>query len=584
MLNEKLCAILILLGCLSFKNGQGSSPQATLAQTLDEEYQQGSISEAQYVSYQLMGIQNSTQLPEPFRSLPRPLTRLGTGLAGKARSLVDSAAPADRKLLQTVLDRPTTLPYAALSPDSLFRIHYALEGTNASADAFILQTGIAYDQAYHLMVDVLGYPPPPPDNVDGPYYDVYVYNIGDYGYSTPESPAPSTVFPDAYTSYIQMDNDFVSTYTRGIDGMRVTAAHEFFHMVQIGMRNFTTSELDSRWFYETCATWMEDVACEEVNDYTQYLPSYFANLHRSLRAYNGLHEYGASVFFHMLEKKYGADIILQMWEKFANNELYTSIDSVLRANGSSFALELADHMVWNYFTGERADPSAYYPEGADYPEVEPHLVQELQKTIGFSDETQLLSARYVQIKPQDFGNLSILPEFSTPTNWLYAAISQPLGLTPEVIQSSGNTTAMLSGVSAAHTVTLITVNVSVPRNDMANTTERYQYSLTLGESEGLASGIKRVFPNPFRPDIFTSGMRIDVRLIKRTRDLSLYIMNESGMVVYRSDVEFDAEKNGDLSFFWDGKTNEGESVTAGIYYIYVNAGQEISPAKVAVLR
>jgi hypothetical protein len=584
MFDKNLCVILTILACLVFKNGESSSPQTTLAQTLEEEYQQGSISEAQYVAYQLMGIQNSPALPERYRSLPRPVTQLGTGLVAEALTLFDAADPADRELLQSVLDRPTNLPYSALSPDSLFRIHYALEGSNAAADAFIVQAGIAYDSAYHLLVDVMGYPPPPLDNVDGPQYDVYVYDIGDYGYTTPESPAPSAAFPYAYTSFIQMDNDFTSTYTKGIDGMRVTAAHEFFHTVQVGMRNFTTTELDSRWFYEACATWMEDVACEEVNDYLQYLSNYFANLHRSLRTFNGIHEYGASIFFHMLEKKYGADIVLQMWKKFSVNELYASLDAALRAKGSSLAMELADHMVWNYFTGDRADPVQYYPEGADYPQVKPHLVQELQKTIGFSDDTQLLSARYVQIEPQDFGDLTITPEFFTPANWLYAVVCQPLGLAPEVVQNSGNATALILGVSASQTILLISTNVSVPRNDMANTTEQYQYSLTLGKSEGLKSGITRIFPNPFLPDIHTSGLRIDVRLLKRIRELTLYIMNESGAIVWNSHIQFNSEKNGDLSFFWDGKTNDGELVTACIYYIYVNAGQEIAPAKVAVIR
>jgi hypothetical protein len=586
MLKKNPTIFLILLTCLAFKNGQTSSTQTTLAQTLDEQFRHGSISAAQHVAYQLMGIQNSASLPEAYRSLPRPVTRLGSGLVAEALSLMDVSSPADRRLLQVVLDRPTNLPFSALSPDSLFRIHYALEGTNASADAFIVQTGIAYDQAYHLIVDVMGYPPPPPDHVWGPEYDVYVYNIGDYGYSTPESPAPSSDFPYAYTGFIQMDNDFISTYTKGVDGMRVTAAHEFFHIVQFGMRNYPTTELDSRWFYEACATWMEDVACEEVNDYLQYLPHYFANLHRSLRTFNGIHEYGASVFFHMLEKKYGEQIVLQMWKKFAADEMYHALDFVLRENGNSLAMALADHMIWNYFTSERADPAQYYPEGADYPEVEPHLNQELQKTLGFSDETQLLSARYVQIDLQNFGDLSIVPQLTAPANWLYAVISQPLGLVPQVVQCAGNTTMLLPGLSAAHAVTLIMVNVSMPRNDIAATAESYQCSLTLGESEGLVSGIKRVFPNPFLPDNSSSpeGLRIDVRLIKKVKELTLFLLNEGGSVIWNSHIQFDTEKNGDLSFFWDGNADNGDPAAPGIYYIYVNAGQKIAPAKVAILR
>ncbi len=226
-------------------------------------------------------------------------------------------------------------------------------------------------------------------------------------------------------------------------------------MVQLGMRNFTTSELDSRWFFEACASWIEDVAYDDVNDYLQYLPSYFARLDRSLRTFDGIHEYGAGLFFHMLEKKYGYQLIRRLWETFARNELYESFENVLSAQGSSLALELTDHMLWNYFTGRRADPHGY-PEAADYPELVPPLTQSVEKTISFREETELLSARYVRIEPQDFGDLTVSYSYDNPKNWNAAAVFQPSGGPYEVITC--NDGVLISDVNASTEIVLIAVN------------------------------------------------------------------------------------------------------------------------------
>ncbi|RPI03768.1 MAG: hypothetical protein EHM72_00520 [Calditrichaeota bacterium] len=575
----------IFFCCILAFTAWAGTHQTTLSAQLADDYENGLITVREYIAYQLLGIRQSSLLPPGYQSYPQETTRLGTGLAGEAFSLLPGANPQEYSLLSRALSRPTDLDQSFVSETGLFRIHYTLQGYNASADTFIIHAANCFDDAYRLLVDQLGFPAPPSDEVDGPEWDVYVHNIVDYGYSTPENQASTALYPDGFTSFVQIDNDFISTYTPGLDGLRVTAAHEFFHMVQIGMRNFSTSELDSRWFFEATATWLEDVAYDDVNDYIQYLPHYLSNLHRSLRVYNGLHEYGAALYFHMLTQKYGQAIVLQFWQEFAHRELYTALDAVLNRYSSSMALEFADHMVWNYFSGDRADPAHYYEEGASYPMIEPHLVQELEKTVGFSDETQLLSARYTRIQPAGFGNLSILPEFSIPTDWSYATIVQPQGLTADVIRTSGSTTTMLSDVSAAHYILLIAVNVAIPQNDMTSKVEKYQFTLNMGEADGFREGIKQIFPNPYYPEQHSSGLRIDVRLLDKTDKITLYILNEGAHVLYQRDIEFNTERNGDISLFWDGRTESAELVPSGIYFVYIKSGKKgITAAKFALIR
>ncbi|MDZ7345539.1 MAG: DUF6055 domain-containing protein, partial [candidate division KSB1 bacterium] len=507
-MNALRSSLLIVFGLLVLSTDGRSEPkQPTVYEALEADYRQGYLTEAQYTAYQLLAIRRSEALPEAYRATEQPIVRLGTGLAMRARQLLTTAAGEDQRLLQQALSRPIQLPFSRLSASKKFRLHYALEGPDAVADAFLIQAAEAFDRAYYLIVEELGYPAPPPDPVDGPEYDVYIHNIGDYGFSTPEEPSGSADFPYGYTSFVQIDNDFINTYTKGIDGMKVTAAHEFFHMVQLGMRTFTSTRLDTRWFYEACASWMEDVAYDEINDYLQYLPHYLNHLDEGIYTFNGIHEYGTALFLHMLEKKYERSIVRNLWEKFAGEELYDAIDQVLQRRNSSLANELMDHLVWNYFTGSRADTVQYYSEGADYPELKPNLTQDLQQTLSFSDETQLLSGRYVRVNVQNFGDLSVQPQFASPHRWRYAIISKTVNLPAEIHGGVGNEASMIADLSASSEIMVITTNVGIPVNDL-RVKESYQYQLTFGKTSTLQAEVRKISPNPFVPDRHDEKIRI----------------------------------------------------------------------------
>ncbi|MBN1464992.1 hypothetical protein JXA02_04475 [candidate division KSB1 bacterium] len=557
--------------------------QSSLQQVLQSDYQSGSISHAEFIAYQLMACRNHDELPVRYQKLPRPISRMGTALMMEARSLLDTSFGRDKEMLQKVLYRPDNLPLAQTSPAGLFKIHYTDEGENAAADTFITQCALAYDQVYDTIINGLGFDPPPIDDPLEPEYDVYIYSVGGYGMSTPESPALGEKYPHGYTSYISMDNEFTITYTKGVDGMLVTAAHEFFHMVQLGFRCFTTSEIDARWLFEGTATWMEDYAYEEINDYLQYLPHYMTNLNKSFHTFNGLHEYGACIFYHMLETKYGAEIIKTLWTEFATKGLWEALDSALGQYGSSFKSELADHMVWNYFTGMRAAPELYYPEGAMYPLVQADQIYEIEETLGFSDKTAFLSAHYIEITPTTFGNLLITPALQSPTHWLHSVIKDPVTGQARTIRSAGNASVLLSDVSASQDICLIPTNVHMPANGDTHTEEIYSIHLSLGQVIGMTAGIRNIHPNPFQPAAQSSGLAIDIRLTEKTREINYHIIDEAGRVVHSHSDRFDSARNGDFAFIWDGTNDDGEIVGSGIYLIFIDAGQSIKPGKIAVI-
>ncbi len=286
-----------------------------------------------------------------------------------------------QNLLKPTLARPE-LPHQAVSPSGKFLVHYTNSGNNRVSQTdndangvpdFVDSVAYYFDVAYHAIVEELGYPPPPPDKgIDGLEYDIYVINNPSlYGETYPENLISRG--PDQYTSYIKVDNDYKDFPTSGIDGLRVTSAHEFFHAVHMGIKfNYNDDSFMKKevFYYEVSSVWMEDVVHDDVNDYYFYLDDFFNHIDKSFTTYDYRYEYGNCLWNHMLAKKFGDQIITGIWAEIVDRPVLDAIDVVLQRNGSSFKDQFEDYAVWNYFTGSRSDSVTYYPEGTFYPEVE----------------------------------------------------------------------------------------------------------------------------------------------------------------------------------------------------------------------
>ena len=142
----------------------------------------------------------------------------------------------------------------------------------------------AIDSAYNFEVNYLGYPPPPSDNGAGGdnLYDVYIVNLGGglYGYTESETHLGG----QKYTSFMVIDNDYSGYYSSGINGARVTLAHEFHHGIQMG--NYIL-RFEDTFFYEITSTAMEEFVYDSVNDYYAYMPSYFLSPQKAFAENDG---------------------------------------------------------------------------------------------------------------------------------------------------------------------------------------------------------------------------------------------------------------------------------------------------------
>ena len=166
--------------------------------------------------------------------------------------------------------RPETDTYA-VSPSGHFYIHYDLSGNDApilddnnsnGVPDYIDEVGIIADSSRHVLVDIMGFSPEPSDG-DG-IYDIYIDDLGPgyYGVNILDSD-----FTDGQ-SYIKIDDEYESGdyYIPGINTMRLTVAHEFFHAIQYAYR---PNSSDS-YIREMSSMWFENVFVENCYDFLAF--------------------------------------------------------------------------------------------------------------------------------------------------------------------------------------------------------------------------------------------------------------------------------------------------------------------------
>jgi hypothetical protein len=218
-----------------------------------------------------------------------------------------------------------------------------------------------------------GYRKPPRDN-GGPNrkLDIYLANIGAsglYGYCVNED----RVSGRAYTGYCVLDDDY-SPYEFGAntptENLKVTVAHEFFHVVQFGY-----DAHEALWFMEGSAAWIEDEIYDSVNDNHIYLPtSPLAQPGRSLDRQDGLGVYGSWIFWRFLTERYAGKgrsglplLMRRLWGDVDHLDrtrprldVLGALRNELADRSTSIPEALADFAVAN------RRPVAVYEEGASY--------------------------------------------------------------------------------------------------------------------------------------------------------------------------------------------------------------------------
>ena len=415
-----------------------------------------------------------------------PTARCGTGPVLEALHNWGRISAETRTKLTTFFQRPSS-QRTHPSPSGRFLIHYDVSGTHAVSTEdndsngvpdYVDETAAVFDHSWDREIGELGYLPPPEDS-DG-IYDIHIQQLGLQGVYGLTFPTGSTTS----SSYIQIDNDFTDNIyqTRGLDGLRVTAAHEFFHAIQFAYY----APFDAAWWQELTATWMEDVIYDDINDYYQYQTFFFQDPGTSLddSPFVGLQPFAASVFAHHLEQVYGINTIRDTWESLGTRTPSTyeieDIDTALPKGLSSI---LPRFIVWNYLTGNR-HVAGYYEEGASYTEISPRQITPTSGgTISGSVNIDHLSSAYLAIKTSSVsGGLRV--SLSLESGSTYEVVMMLFqGGSPEVVTLAGSETT-IANVSRYDEVVVVPISTATSGSRF-----RIDYSISAGSSITVTSDL-----------------------------------------------------------------------------------------------
>lgn len=332
----------------------------TTAQNLDSLYNQ-------FLRYKGLSPSNEQQNV----SIQSEPIKCGFGIVNQVKLNIDRFTVQQKKVVGSLLQRPPS-DTSFVTPKGWFRIHFNKTGFNAPLYD-LNELARAADSSYNYEINVLRYPPPPKDSGEGgdDLYDIYIQNLSrDYGSTELENP----ISANTYTSFMVIDNDFSGDiyHTHGINGARVTLAHEFHHAIQLG--NYGYFENDT-FYHEITSTAMEEFVFPNIDDYIYYIAAYFRNPQKSFSSRSIDDGYSRAIWNLFLRKQFGADIIKRVWELMPNQRALDAMSSAILEKGSSFKTEFNIFGMWTYFTGVRTDPSRnYFEDASKFPLINPMVL------------------------------------------------------------------------------------------------------------------------------------------------------------------------------------------------------------------
>jgi hypothetical protein len=425
---------------------------------------------------------------------------------------------------------------------------------------YVDEVAMIFDSVRMAEISTFNFPPPPADSNTGGgnEYDVYIQDLGanNFGYTQPETEIPDVPSKPnpRWTSYIVIDNDFgIGFRTQGIPAVRVTAAHEFFHAIQLG--GYGLWDDNELYFYEMTAEAMESVVFPSVKDYVKDIYTYF-NVMDLLPLYDSNINlaYGRAIWGVYLVQQYGIQVMKSIWEQVASQKPFAALDKALSLRSTSLQQAFATFSLWNFFTGVRADTILYYKDGNLFPQLRFSETRDITSgAYTFLRTAKSYTMQYVRaIRNSDsvdfkISNVNTADALADS----HQVFSYSLAVSPNVVSGW---TALPNGISYSF-----------------NAGSLLTWRVLLGtDSVGIFSPLSASpFPNPFRPRE-TPAIYFPLSSIKIS-EITLYIFSSSLELQAQITPRYDYEKK---SVLWNGRNSKGELVGSGIY-VYILKGEGI---------
>ena len=473
------------------------------------------------------------------------------------------------KLTQIVTPQDTSRQRSMISPDGHFRLSWNESGPHAVPTPDVSGNGIPdyidsafviFDHVWSVEVDQMGYPAPP--SIDGTpvqVYNVYFSNLPYYGLTWFDKEIPALP-GENYTSYLEVDNDFSGFYSSGLSGLKVTAAHEFHHAIQLGY----DVRSEDFFFYEMTSTWMENKIYPDINDYYQYLPSFFRDVsNTSFDFYNSttLFPYGNSLYVQMIESQFGSDIVRQIWEKFPSVSLgMDAIINTLRQSpyNTQWQESLSEYGLWLYYTGDRAITGRYFTAAVDFPQIRVLTSDKVVFSGEFEESRDIkgLANRYLEF--YDLINLEMTIFSSTQAG----SNGGLRWMTP--VEESG-----FLNLNKAYADQKFTSNeVYFLISNATRSDNSYILSVSQPDLNEIA-----ISQNPVR--ITEDNQEVQFKVPQNSE---IYIFTVSGYLVARM------EKDASQIRSWNLKNQQGDPVASGVYLWLVKGGNVEQLNKFTIIR
>lgn len=505
------------------------------------------------------------------------------GLPALSAAVRDAMSMRKPAQLQDILARPAMQAFKSAGG---FRVHYDTVGIDAPAMLDSLNRripGTAGEYAdsvlailsyvHPLQTVQMGFAAPQGDGGLGgtDEYDIYIMELGNlYGYTTPDRDS----FPsgDTTSTFVTVDNDFsfvTPAGNKGMPALRVTIAHEYLHSIQLGRYSYWFEDV---YLYEISATWMEDVAYTDVNDYYNYMNTswgHFRNPQTLFLSGDNLIMYSRAIWGIYLEKRFGSGVTRRIWEYTRLSRPPEAMDRALRERQSSLSAAFGEWTLWNYFTGSRADTVRYYPEGRAYPPIMQNRITYSPPSRELNDSLRSYAARYYEVFSP--GDTSTVVAVNTDYSGGYGS-SPYQSYTVSLSSTDPDGTYLRAGESL-----YARVRGEIP----SDWSSWVIWDTTVSGGARVLVPEATPFPNPFRPD---GSNTVNI-------PLNATAPVKATLAIFSSSFERVATVEGVSSSFngtqvvsWDGKTDRGSMAGSGIYVFVLTLPDRTLTGKVAVVR
>ncbi len=479
------------------------------------------------------------------------------------------------------------LPDSLYSEKGNFLIHYTTEGEDAvpltdensnGIPDWVEKIAAAFEKSYSVEVGQYLFPAPP-NMRDGNPYHIFVKNLNTYFARTiPENFDSTQIVNKNLSSHIIFDNDFsgLNYHISGDSAIKITAAHEFFHAIQMG---YAFRQKDG-FFLELTAVWMENQVFPDIDNYRYFLDYFFAAPEIPLSGVSYTipnvvkHIYGRVIWAFFITQRFGKDAIRHIFELMVEKPALEAMDDFFRSKNSSFETEFVNFAVWNYFTGERAIENFGYAEANSFPLIPTKCDTIFEYFAQRSGSGYFLTSNYYLFQSQHEGKLKFSFQTDFPGHWRAAVVVFDDEIISCQILSTG-INLLAEKVTPSRSILIIPCNINRSVDPQTiyfkQKPEKYYFSLSLQTEktyQNIASfKITSATPNPFDREIKFSFIK------KNTASIQLDVFNVLGQKIDSQQILSEIE-----SWQWPHSSNNFY-LKSGIYLFRFSDGREMQTIK-----